>query len=107
MNKIYSLPILCFFFFVNTLTAQNNEYRLSFEIINDQTNKPLEFVNIAIMPCACGGTTNFYGKYSRKLPEDTYTIKISYLGFEDYSQTIVLNEDTSLTIKLLEKEEEL
>ncbi len=91
----------------NMILGQEQQYKLSFTVINDDTNKPIENATIFIEPCSCGGVTDKNGLFSIDLPKNNYEISITYLGFKDKNQTIVLEKDISLNISLLEKEEEL
>lgn len=47
-----------------------------------------------------GATTNVYGFYSLTLPANTYTVKISYLGYQDIIEQIVLDKDIELNFKM-------
>lgn len=47
--------------------------------------------------------TNAYGFYSITLPKGTYTIVISYLGFEQIEEHMVLNENSRKDFSMLEK----
>ena len=47
-----------------------------------------------------GVVTNEYGFYSLKVPEGTYDLVISYLGFQTISENIRISSETSLNFKL-------
>jgi len=47
-----------------------------------------------------GTTSNEYGFYALSLPEGKYTIVFSYIGFEDITQTITLDQDIKLDIEM-------
>ncbi len=91
----------------NMTLGQSQEHTLSFAVINDDTNKPIENATIFIEPCSCGGVTDKRGLFSINLPENDYQISITYIGFKDNIQRIILDKDISLNISLLEIEEEL
>lgn len=54
-----------------------------------------------------GCITNYYGFYSISLPADEYLMKVSYIGFDNYSKQIHLNTDTKIDIDLFPESVEL
>lgn len=50
-----------------------------------------------------GTTTNEYGYYSLSAPKGNYTIVVSYLGFQPYTENLSLVEDITLNIELPEE----
>ncbi len=89
------------------LNGQSTEFTLSFEVLVAETGLPLDDVQIAITPCACGGVTNPSGRFSINLPEGTYTATLSYIGFQNQVMTIELNKGTIITAQMEEAEEQL
>jgi outer membrane cobalamin receptor len=49
-----------------------------------------------------GSSTNAYGFYSLTLPEGTYNMSVSYLGYQTQNFQIVLNKDLDLSVELSE-----
>ncbi|RKE98807.1 TonB-dependent receptor [Ichthyenterobacterium magnum] len=49
-----------------------------------------------------GAVTNEYGFFSITAPKGTYTLIISYLGYEEMSQDIILDTDQTLNIEIKE-----
>lgn len=47
-----------------------------------------------------GAYTNEYGFYSLSLPEGTYNLRVSYIGFANFSREIVLKQRIGLDIEL-------
>lgn len=47
-----------------------------------------------------GTTSNEYGFYALSLPEGEYTLVFSYIGFEDITKTITLDQDVKLDIEM-------
>ena len=82
-------------------------HTLSFKILENITNRPIENVQIALTPCACGGVTNANGEFTITLPEATYNSKIYYIGFKTLEKEILLNQDKILRLTLSEEEEQL
>ena len=104
-----SLPsslILVFFFISLGLNAQE-KYTLKGTISNASNNETLIGVNILIPEEKKGVITNEYGFYSIKLPKGTYTIEISYLGFQSIKETISIEGDTTFNTALTASSENL
>ncbi|WP_282075359.1 TonB-dependent receptor [Maribacter aquivivus] len=97
------ISLLCFSF--NSWGQQ--KFTLSGSISESSSNETLIGVNVAIPELSTGVTTNEYGFYSITLPEGTYTILISYLGFEDILQEITLTENKRINYLLEEEAEQL
>ena len=91
-------------FLLGTLLADSsiaqNKYTISGYLNEEETGEDLIGANIFIKELLKGTSTNQYGFYSITVPEGTYTLIFSYLGYQDYSQTIELNKDTRLNIPL-------
>ena len=81
---------LLFFFF--TFHAQE-KYTLSGSITDEKTGETLIGVNVIINELKTGTVTNEYGFYSITLPKGTYTVTISYLGFGDLNETVILEQN--------------
>ena len=105
----FSLPfslILVFLFISLGVNAQET-YSLKGTITNASNNETLIGVNIIIPEENKGVVTNEYGFYSIKLPGGTYTVEISYLGFQSLRETIIVNGDTTFNTALTESSESL
>ncbi len=74
------------------LIAQE-KYTLSGTITDVESNETLIGVNILFPEVSNGVTTNSYGFYSITLPEGTYKVQVSYLGYQDIVETITLNKN--------------
>ncbi|TDT45504.1 TonB-dependent receptor-like protein [Maribacter spongiicola] len=83
------------------------KFTLSGTISESSSNETLIGVTIAVPELSTGVTTNEYGFYSLTLPEGTYKVLISYLGFKDVLQEITLTENRRLDYLLDEEAEEL
>ncbi|PHN92485.1 hypothetical protein CSC80_16160 [Maribacter sp. 6B07] len=102
------LPILIILFLSLSHTIQGQQkYTLSGTISEVSSNETLIGVTVAIPELKTGVTTNEYGFYSITLPEGTYTVLISYLGFEDITQQITLTENRRKDFLLIEEAEQL
>ena len=86
------LLIFSMFFFILKLHAQE-KFTLSGTISDEINGETLIGVNIIINELKTGTTTNEYGFYSITLPKGNYTVTISYLGFDDKVESIVLEQN--------------
>jgi len=82
-------------------------YTLKGTITNASSNETLIGVNVIIPEEQKGVVTNEYGFYSIKLQEGTYTLEISYLGFQTIRETITITEDTTFNTEMIEGSENL
>ena len=82
-------------------------YTLKGTITNASSNETLIGVNVIIPEEQKGVVTNEYGFYSIKLQEGTYTLEISYLGFQTIRETITIAEDTTFNTEMTEGSENL
>ena len=62
---------------------------------------------IYLMELENGAVSNNYGYYSLTVPEGKYTARISYIGYETFSESIVIDGETSKTIELSPSSEQL
>ncbi|MEP2281519.1 TonB-dependent receptor [Maribacter sp.] len=97
------ISLLCFSF----SSWGQQKYTLSGSIAESSSNETLIGVTVAIPELSTGVTTNEYGFYSISLPEGTYKVLISYLGFEDIIKEIELTENRRIDFLLEEEAEQL
>lgn len=76
--------------------SKQNFYTISGTIKDEQTGESLIGANVAIAHTPYGTISNNYGFFSIRLPEGTYQVNISYLGFETITQSIELKQNTVL-----------
>ena len=95
------LPI--FFFFISTLCIAQNRYTISGTVTEASSNETLIGVTIAIPSLRTGVTTNEYGFFSLTLPQGTYELQITYLGFEDIVETVTFDQNKKLNFQMIEK----
>jgi hypothetical protein len=88
------------------LFAQEN-VTLSGTIKEESTNESLIGVNVIIKELNTGIITNEYGFYSITLPKGTYTVIVSFVGFETITKTINLQSKASENFSLKEDIENL
>ncbi|MEZ5041164.1 MAG: TonB-dependent receptor [Saprospiraceae bacterium] len=75
---------------------------LSGYIRNAADGEVLLFANVFVQELETGTTTNHYGFYSITLPQGTYTLSISYLGYQTKVFPVTLKADLSYNIDMEE-----
>ena len=109
LNKLLLKTTLTLFLslcFSLNLLAQDN-VTLSGTINEQSTNESLIGVNVIIKELNTGTITNEYGFYSITLPKGTYTVLVSFVGFETITKTINLESKTAENFSLIESIENL
>ncbi|MEY4905568.1 MAG: hypothetical protein RLZZ292_3383, partial [Bacteroidota bacterium] len=104
-NKLLCLTVFFTIFKVFLLQAQNAT--LSGYVYDQKTGESLIGVNVFDVSSQTGTVSNEYGFYSLTLPAKKHTIQFSYLGFQKMRKEIDLNKNVTLTIRLLEEEQQL
>ena len=91
MMKNFS--ILSFLIVLSLSSFSQQKYTIS-GFINDKENgESLIGVNVLVKEKLVGTTSNTYGFYSLTLPEDTYEVSFTYIGFETQTKSINLNKN--------------
>ena len=98
MKKIYLFFIVFLCFKVNC----QEKFTLSGTVTDEFTGETLIGVNIIINELKTGTVTNEYGFYSITIPKDTYTVRVSYLGFEDITTSVTLDQNVKKNFILKE-----
>ncbi|MEZ4809783.1 MAG: TonB-dependent receptor [Allomuricauda sp.] len=101
---------LLFFFLLwapMVLVAQNPEHNLSVRVIDKDSRLPIEFAQVSIVPCQCGGVTNEEGEFEITLRQGTYQVSIDHIGYGPYSNQVSLKNNFHIDIELLEHQERL
>ncbi|WP_298499281.1 outer membrane beta-barrel family protein [uncultured Algibacter sp.] len=108
LNKL----ITPFIFLISTLCFSQN-FNIS-GVVNDINKSPIAYTNVVVLnklnlDVVKGSTTNEDGFFIiENIDKGEYVIKISFLGFEDYSQEIKINQDIDLgSVTLNENIQEL
>ncbi|RKS50790.1 outer membrane receptor protein involved in Fe transport [Gillisia mitskevichiae] len=103
MAKLYTVILIFFFSF---LQAQET-FTINGVIKDISNNETLYGVNILVPNLNSGVVSNEYGFYSLKLPRGTHKIVVSYLGYQERSITINVDENSTYNISLVEISEAL
>ena len=107
MNQIVRQLLLCLFCLSFFAVFGQNKFTLSGTVTEGSSNETLIGVTLLITEPRTGVTTNEYGFYSITLPEGTYEIQLSSLGYEDIIQTIDLNQNLKINFQMNERPEQL
>jgi hypothetical protein len=102
-TKILSLVLLLF----SLVSFSQEKVTLSGTISDESTNETLIGVTVIIEELKTGTTTNEYGYFSITLPKGNYTIRYTYIGFEDVVEQINLQENTRKNISIKESNVQL
>ncbi len=116
MKSIFSCPIFilsCFFILSSSNFAFAQNYNLQGVVLEKETSEPLISANI-VMRFASDtskfvfATTDIEGKFSFKsLTQQNYILQISYVGYQNYSQNIVLSKPNTVLEPILIEESTL
>ncbi len=106
MGQQFKFFAAVFFFVVASAFAQK-KITLSGTITDQKNNETLIGVTVVIPELQTGTTTNEYGFYSISMPAGEYTIEISYLGFENLSEKILLDQNIRKNFALTESSQQL
>ncbi|RLJ60787.1 outer membrane receptor protein involved in Fe transport [Lacinutrix venerupis] len=106
MNQSKLIIFTLFFFSITFLFAQE-KFTISGIIQDQNTNETLIGVTVLFPELNTGTTTNEYGFYSITLPKGSYKLQLSYIGYTDKLETILLNDNLKRNFLLNEATESL
>lgn len=76
------------------------QFKISGTLRDADSNEPLIGATASIPQLAKGASTDVAGNYSFSVPEGTYTLQFSYLGYNTSTQTVTVHKDLVLNFKL-------
>lgn len=82
------------------LAFAQRKHTISGYIKDASTGEYLPGASIFVRESMQGSASNNYGFFSLTLPEGKYTLVVSFLGYQEYSNTIELKSDLRLNINL-------
>jgi hypothetical protein len=94
--------ILFIVLLISTITLSQEKFTLSGTISDLKTKETLIGVNVFILETKTGISTNEYGFYSITLPKGSYTISISYVGYQGVEEKVSLNSNIKKNILISE-----
>ena len=86
------LKLYWILFFFSLLGFGQEKVTLSGVISDANNNETLIGVSVYVSELNIGAYTNEYGFYSITLPKGNYTIQVSYIGFETFSEKLEINQ---------------
>lgn len=86
--------------FISVNAFSQNKYTLSGFVKEKSSSEELIGANIVCEELRIGATTNSYGFYSITLPEGTYSIQYSFIGFQDKVILVDLNKSQRMDIEM-------
>jgi len=102
MNFKNVLILFVLFIFCGNNLFSQEKFTLSGTVSDQKNNETLIGVTVVITELKTGTTTNEYGFYSISLPKGTYTLEISYIGFETVTSTIILDKNIRNNVSMKE-----
>jgi hypothetical protein len=105
MKQIKFLIFTFIFFFVSNFSiAQNNKKTISGYVQDIKNGESMIGVSVYIKELGNGNTTNAYGFYSLTVPEGSYTLVFTYIGYNKVYKTININsEDINFNLEMIEE----
>lgn len=111
LNLMKTLKTGIFFYLilliVITPAFSQNTLQLSGVLTDKATGEALYGATVYIDQTKSGCVANSYGFYSLTLPAGNYTIKYSFIGYEDLIKEINLSVNQKVNVELSEKSEEI
>ncbi len=97
MKKLFLVVFL--YFLSVAVFAQQAKFTLSGYLKDIKNGETLIGASVYIKEIKNGTITNEYGFYSITLPEGTYNLVFSNIGYKNQSKTIVLNQNVKLDLE--------
>lgn len=105
-NLIITL-IVCVMFMVISTSLYSKGFTISGNIKDKENGEALIGATIYVSELKTGTVTNAYGFYSITIPEGTYKITFSFIGYQPIEKEIILYKNISFSLELEEKEQVL
>lgn len=102
-HKKFLFFLVFFAFLLQNIIAQNNKYKIRISITDATTKAPLEFSNILLFSknASSGCITDNQGIANfTDIDNDTYTISVSYIGYQEFTSKIIVDRDLQLNFCL-------
>lgn len=99
MKKSITLLVLLLSAFIQPLLAQH-QLTTNGYVRDAASGEELIGVTVLIKELGAGVATNVYGFYALSLPAGEYNLEYSYVGYETFSQSVLLKENQELNIRL-------
>ena len=77
-------------------------------IVEEAANGETAFgASVYLKGTSIGGMTNEYGFYSISAPKGSYTLVVSYIGFQDINKELILDENQKINFQIEESSTQL
>ncbi|MFI1743432.1 TonB-dependent receptor [Thalassobellus sediminis] len=107
MKNQKTKQIAFLFMLLTTVMFSQENFTVS-GIIKEASNGETAFgASVFLKGTSIGAVSNEYGFYSISAPKGTYTVVVSYIGFEDVSQEIILDKDQKINFEIKEASTQL
>ncbi|MCB1161591.1 MAG: TonB-dependent receptor [Candidatus Krumholzibacteriia bacterium] len=98
-RRLRTVCLLLTLLMVPTLTWAQNIGTIRGQITDDQTGGPLGYANVTVKDTNFGAMTLEDGTFSFVLPAGTYTVVVTYLGYESVTRDgVVINGERTTTL---------
>jgi len=95
------MKLITYILFLCTVSLSIAQTDLNGLVLDKTTNEPIVFANIYFPQLEKGTSTNENGAFTIKnVPNGTYKIIISYVGYETYSKSISIPPNASMVFEL-------
>jgi hypothetical protein len=85
---------------VGSFAGEDTRHSVSGYVRDDNTGEVLLFANVFVKELNTGVTTNAYGFYSLKVPDGSYTLQYSYVGYETVTKKVELKSNLVIDVSL-------
>ena len=107
LKTCFTLFCLLTAFHVYSLPENAKKYTVIGKVSDKNDGESLVGATVYIKEMKTGTTTDQYGRFSLTLPQGTYNLVFSFIGYTSYSREIKLDKDFSLKIELSTEQKEL
>ncbi len=100
MNSFKTYLFILFTGILPTVTIAQEKVTLSGVISDIATRETLIGVSLFVEETKTGVMTNEYGFFSISLPKGSYTISVNYMGYQNFTEKITLQQNTKRNLSL-------
>lgn len=100
---MYKKTFLVFFLFCFSFSIYAQKFTVSGYVKDSKTGEFLLGANAYIKENMKGAQTNQYGYFAITADKGSYTFVVSYMGYQEYSKTINLDQNLKINVELEER----
>jgi len=89
------------------LAISQEKYTISGYVKSASSGEELIGATVAVRSISVGTSANVYGFYSLTLPEGTYEVSYSFIGYQEIIKTVELTSNQQISVELKEQVNEL